>query len=188
MRWLVGFLALGLAGCNLSVNTSENEQADAGGYTMEIRAGELEQTYLITTPDGRTVGARAAEGASALMDATRAQALAAEPPPQGEDLPEQVSIRLPGFEMRVSGAEDNSEGDNGQVRISVGGENGQHVTVNADEGGPGDADDRAYVRITGADADAVRDFIAEQEELSADVKTQLLAELGLESAASSGAQ
>ena len=180
MRWLAGFLALGLAACSVAVDSSGDGQASAAGsYTMEIRAGELEQTYLITTPDGRTVGARAAEGASALMDGARAQALAAEAPPQSEDLPERVSIRLPGFEMTVAGEENAAEGDNGQVRIAVGGDDGQRVTVNADEGGPGEADDRAYVRITGADADGVRDFIAEQEELSAEVKAGMLAELGL---------
>jgi hypothetical protein len=180
MRWLFAVLALGLAACDVSTSSSSgSETASADTYTIEIRADDLVQTYLITTPDGRTVGARASEGASALMDGTRAQALAAEAPPQNEDLPERVAIRLPGFEMTVAGEDDGTGSENGQVRISVGGGDGQHVTVNADEGGPGEADDRAYVRITGADADAVRDFVAEQEELSAEVKQQLLTELAL---------
>ena len=165
-----------------------DQTASAGGYTMEIRAGHNQQTYLITTPDGRTVGARAAEGASALMDGTRAQALAAEPPPQGEALPEQVAIRLPGFSLSVAGEENGSESEAGQVRISVGGEDGQQVVVNADEGGPGEEDDLAYVRVSGADADAVREFIAEQEELSAEVKAQLIAELQLPPASENAAQ
>lgn len=180
MRWLVAVLALGLAACDVSTDVSSgSETASSDTYTIEIRADEMVQTYLITTPDGRTVGARAAEGASALLDGTRAQALAAEAPPQNEELSQRVAIRLPGFEMTVAGEDEGAEGDSGQVRISVGGGDGQHVTVNADEGGPGEADDRAYVRITGADADAVRDFIAEQEELSAEVKQQLLTELAL---------
>lgn len=190
MRWLIGALALGcLAACNVAVNTGGGQSAAADdGYVMEIRAGDGQQTYLITTPDGRTVGARAAEGASALMDADRAQALAASPPPQAEDLPEQVAIRLPGFELSVAGQEDGANSESGQVRVSVGGSDGQHVVVNADEGGPGEADDRAYVRVSGADAQAVRDFIAEQEELSAEVKAQLIAELNLPPAESSAEQ
>lgn len=188
MRWLLGVLALGLAGCSVAVNSGGDQSGAAGGYTMEIRASENQQTYLITTPDGRTVGARAADGASALMDSNRAQALAAVPPPQSEEMPEQMSIRLPGFEMRVAGDNNDADGENGQVRISVGGENGQRVLVDADEGGPGEADDRAYVRITGADADAVRDFIAEQDELSSEVRAQLLAELNLPPADAAAAQ
>jgi hypothetical protein len=181
MRWLVAVLALGLAACDVSTSSSsDSETASADTYTIEIRAEDLVQTYLITAPDGRTVGARASEGASALMDATRARSLAAEAPPQNEELSERVAIRLPGFEMTVAGQDDGTDnGDSGQVRISVGGGDGQHVTVNADEGGPGEADDRAYVRITGADADAVRNFVAEQEDLSAEVKQQLLTELAL---------
>lgn len=179
MRWMIAVLALGLAACDRSVSSSDGAQAEADGYTMEIRAGEVEQTYLITTPDGRTVGARAAEGASALMDSARAQALIAEPPPQNEDLPERVAIRLPGFEMTVSGEDDGGSEENGQVRLNIGGGDGEQVTVHADEGGPGEADDRAYVRITGADEDSVREFISNAEELSPEVKTQLLAELGL---------
>lgn len=181
MRWMIAVLALGLAACGVSVNSSEDEQtASADGYTMEIRASDQAQTYLITTPDGRAVGARAAEGASALMDAERAQALIAEPPPQSEDLPERVAIRLPGFEMTVAGEDEGGSGEeNGQVRLNIGGDDGERVVVHADEGGPGEADDRAYVRITGASERSVREFIAEQEELSAEVKAQLLAELNL---------
>ncbi|MBN8607391.1 MAG: hypothetical protein J0L81_10760 [Caulobacterales bacterium] len=191
MRLMAALLALGLAACGPVVigdGAGNDQTASAGGYTMEIRAGDNQQTYLITTPDGRTVGARAAEGASALMDNTRSQALAAEPPPQGEALPEQVSIRLPGFSLSVAGEDNGAESENGQVRISVGGEGGQQVVVNADEGGPGDADDLAYVRVSGADADAVREFIAEQEELSAEVKAQLIAELQLPPASENAAQ
>ncbi|MFO1016827.1 MAG: hypothetical protein U1E03_04465 [Hyphomonadaceae bacterium] len=183
MRALIAVLALAvLAGCDASVESSggDNASSSSGGYTLEIRADAAQQTYLITTPDGRTVGARAAEGASALMDTSRAQALAGEPPPQGSDeLPEVVAMRLPGFEMSVSGNDEDKSGENGRVALSIGGGE-QNIVVHADEGGPGEADDTAYVRITGADEAAVRDFVRDAEELSPEVKTELLAALSLQ--------
>lgn len=183
MRALIAVLALAvLVGCDASVESSggDNASSSSGGYTLEIRADAAQQTYLITTPDGRTVGARAAEGASALMDTSRAQALAGEPPPQGSDeLPEVVAMRLPGFEMSVSGNDEDKSGENGRVALSIGGGE-QNIVVHADEGGPGEADDTAYVRITGADEAAVRDFVRDAEELSPEVKTELLAALSLQ--------
>ena len=172
-----------LAACDGAVTTRDGDLAggpggEAGGYTLEVRASDLEQTYLVIAPDGRTVGARAAEGASALMDSDRAMALAATAPPRGEAIPEVLSLRIPGFEMSIGGTEENANGDQGSVAISLGA-GGQRIEVNANEGGPGDADDRAHVRITGADEAAVRDFIAEQDELSPSVQAQMLAELGI---------
>jgi hypothetical protein len=180
MRWVIAALALGaVAACDgsTSVNTSDGTSGAASGYTMEIRATEASQDYVIVAPDGRTVGARAADGASALMDTTRAQALAGEPPPEGEEVPEVMSIRLPGFEMSVGGTDEDANGDHGSVNLSIGGE--QNVVVRANEGGPGEADDTAFVRITGADEEAVRDFINDAEELSPEVKGQMLTQLGL---------
>lgn len=182
MRWLAALAALGfVAACDGSnVEVNGVDVGEAGGYTVEIRASELEQTYLIMTPDGRTVGARAAEGASALMDGERAQSLAAEAPPRSsEEVPEVFSMRVPGFEMSVAGNEDDANGENSQVQMSIGGGE-QNIVVHADEGGPGEADDRAYVRISGMDEDAVREFIAEADELSPAVQAQLLTELGFE--------
>jgi hypothetical protein len=180
MRWVIAALALGaVAACDGATSTATNNgtPATTDGYTMEIRATEASQDYVVVAPDGRIVGARAADGASALMDVARAQSLVAEPPPEGADAPEVFSMRLPGFEMAVSGAEENADGDNGAVNLSIGGE--QNVIVRANEGGPGDADDTAFVRITGADEESARDFINDAEELSPEVKTQMLAELGL---------
>lgn len=180
MRWALAALVLGLAACDADVRAPvDGEQAAAGGYTIEIRATDVEQTYLITAPDGRTIGARAAEGASALMDTTRAQALAADPLPQSEETMEVLSLRVPGFDLSIGANEENAEGEHGQVRLSLGGTDGQRVEVNANEGGPGDADDRAHVRITGADEAAVREFITGQDELSPSVQAQMLAELGV---------
>lgn len=175
-------LAAALAGCDASTTGDlEGGPSAAAGdtYTLEIRATSAEQTYLVIAPDGRTVGARAAEGVSALMDDTRAQALAGDPPPEGEATPEVMSLRLPGFSMSIGAGEENAEGEHGRVDLSIGGD-GQNVVVHADEGGPGEADDRAYVRITGADAEAVRNFIAEAEELSPAVQAEMLAALNLQ--------
>jgi hypothetical protein len=174
MRIALVVLALCAAACSPGVPAGDGQ----AGYTLEVRAGALEQTYLVTAPDGRVVGARAAEGASALMNADSARAVAAEPPPMGEAPPEIMSLRLPGLEMQINAEQDDANGDSGRVALSLGGE-GRNIVVNADEGGPGEADDRAYVRITGADESAVRDFIQDAEELSPEVKAQVLAELGI---------
>ncbi|MBY0563653.1 MAG: hypothetical protein K2P58_05635 [Hyphomonadaceae bacterium] len=170
-------------GADAPAGDEARQAAPPGGYTMEIRAGEAEQTYLVIAPDGRTVGARSAEGVSALMDGERARSLAASTPPQGEETPDVMSLRLPGFEMSVGGSESGANGENGRVNIAIGGGDGQRIEVRADEGGPGDADDRAYVRITGADETAVREFIAEADKLSPSVQAQMLAELGISESA-----
>lgn len=180
MRWVIAALAIGLAACSEGASTSTDapDGAQASGYTLEIRATNDVQTYLVTAPDGRIVGSRAASGVSALLDDSRAQALAGEAPPEGEPAPEVMSIRVPGFQMAIGGTEEDGNGENGSVNISVGGQ--QNVVVRANEGGPGDADDTAFVRITGADEASARDFINDAEELSAETKTQMLTALGLQ--------
>jgi hypothetical protein len=187
MRFLFAGLAVFAAACAEDVTVAGGDAAaPAEGYTLELRATQGEQTYLITAPDGRVVGARAAEGASALMDAERARAFAADPPPPGQTPPEVMSMRLPGFELQINAEEGDANDENGRVALSIGAD-GQNVTVNADEGGPGDADDRAYIRITGADEATVRDFIDDAEELSAEVKAEMLAELDIRAAAATAA-
>jgi hypothetical protein len=89
-----------------------------------------------------------------------------------------MALRLPGFVLSVGAAED-ADGERGRVALSIDG-GAQNIEVNADEGGPGEGDDRAYVRITGADEETVRDFIAKADELSPAVQAQMLAELGLD--------
>ncbi len=178
---MLGYMLAVLAACD-GVSTSPDGDLEgapgAGGYTIEIRASASDQTFLVTAPDGRVVGARAAEGASMLMENDRAMALAGAPPTQGEPPPEVVSLRVPGFNLRIGGVDENADGESGQVAISMGA-NGQNIEINADEGGPGDADDRAHVRIIGADEQAVREFIAEADELSPSVQAQMLAGLGI---------
>jgi hypothetical protein len=173
--WIVSLAALAAA-CSADVNV-DGDAAPGESYTLEVRATEGEQTYLVIAPDGRVVGARAAEGASALMNGDRARELAGDPPPQGETPPEVMSLRFPGVDLQIN-AEGDEAKENGRANVSINA--GDHsVVVNADEGGPGEADDRAYVRITGADEDAVRGFINDAEELSPQVKTEMLAELGI---------
>lgn len=172
--WIAGLAAL-LAACSGDI-TVDGDAAPDESYTLEVRATEGEQTYLVIRPDGRVVGARAAEGASALMNGDRARELAGDPPPQGETPPEVMSLRFPGVDLQINA--DEGEGETGRANVSINA--GEHsVVVHADEGGPGESDDRAYVRITGADEDAVRDFVNDAEELSPQVKTEMLAELGI---------
>jgi hypothetical protein len=175
MRLLVALASLlALTACDAS--TGSGNASAGGGYTLEIRASTDAQTYIVVTPEGATVGARSAEGASALMDADRARALFDDPPPQGET-PQLVSVNIAGFNMSIGGSE-GEDGEQDRVNLSFGGDN-QRVEIYADEGGPGEADDRAYVRISGADEDAVRGFIADAEDLSPEVRAQMLAALGL---------
>lgn len=176
MRLLIAALALGVSACSADVST-EGEVAAGEGYTLEVRASDAEQTYLVTAPDGRMVAARAAGGQSALMDASGVQALAATPAPESS-APEVMSMSVPGFELSINAEEDDAAG-NGSVAVAINAD-GQRIEVNADEGGAGEGDDRAHVLITGADEAAVRDFIGEAEELSPEVRTQMLAALGLE--------
>lgn len=169
MRGLLAALAvLGLAACTEGDSV---ERAASGGYTLEVRATEAEQIYVVTAPDGRVVAGRAAGGASALMQPDAIQALAAAP--QSENLPGVVSFSAPGFSVNISG-EDNGDQDAAHIAVNAG---GQQITVNARDGGA--VGDNAFVRITGADEAAARDFIAEADELSPAVQAEMLAGLGL---------
>jgi hypothetical protein len=51
--------------------------------------------------------------------------------------------------------------------------------VDADHGGPGHADDRAQVTLSGMSAHDARHFIMEQDDLSSQVQSQMIAALGL---------
>lgn len=177
MRWMLALAALAAAGCVDVKPGSEGEFAGgpAGGYTLEVRASQGEQIFLVTSPDGRAVAARAADGASALMDAA---ALGALPAMSDEDMREVVSLRLPGVDLSVSGSPDNKgQEGSGRVSVNVG---GRSVEVNASEGAPGETDDNAHVLIRGVDEAEAREFIAKADQLSPAVQAQMLAGLGLE--------
>lgn len=174
MRAVIAVLALALAACD---GATMGEQEPAGGYTLEVRADEEVQTYIITAPDGRATAARSAEGASALLDADAIERLGAMQPLNPEPQPEVFALRFPGVDIAVSADEDNPNSESAQVRVSAG---GRTVHVDAEEGGPGGVGDRANVRITGATEEDAREFIDDAEHLSSEVKAQMLATLGLE--------
>lgn len=165
-----------LAACSGEVSISDNETNPSGGYTLEVRASEAEQAYLVTAPDGRVVGARASDGQSALLDAQGLQHFAQAPDvePIGQEL---VVLRVPGLDLSVRGDPEGTGESGGGVNLSIGGRN---LEVNADEGGPGESDDRAQVRINGASEADVRNFITKADQLSPAVQAEMLAALGLE--------
>jgi hypothetical protein len=130
------------------------------------------------------------------------------PKPSTESTGDHVSIHAPGFDLHVEGddvhvnenghmnidhtthgaastSDDTADDDddsnhdnsgNGHVSMNIGGF-GMHV--DADEGGPGRADDRAQVTLSGMSAHDVRHFIREQDDLSSDVRAQMIAALDL---------
>lgn len=182
MRLVLAALAALLAAACVDVKSNaDGDLAGAAGegYTLEVRAGEAEQVFVVTSPEGRTVAARAADGASALLDDGALHALmAAAPALDSSAHQEVVSLRMPGINLSVSGDPDGKgEAGSGRVSINVG---GHSVEVNASEGGPGDGDDRAHVRITGVPESEAREFIAKADALSPAVQADMLAALGLD--------
>ncbi len=173
--WMLAAALLCTSACSESVDL---EGAPSGeGYTLEVRASEAEQIYVVTAPDGRSVAGRAADGASALLDADALRAFAAAAP-EGEPPPEVLALRVPGFDLSIGGGDADGTGDTGRVSISVNG--APRVEVNAQEGGPGEGDDRAHVRISGVSESEARQFITKADELSPAVQAEMLAALGLE--------
>lgn len=174
MRVLMLAAALFAAAC-ADVEAPAPPAVDSDGYTLEIRASDAEQIYLVTAPDGRVVAGRAADGASALMADADIRALApavsAEP---DETLRHVMSLRLPGFDLSVHGEDDGDDGG-GRVELNVG---GRAVQITAEDGAPGE--DRAHVLIRGVPEAEVREFVASADHLSPAVQAQMLAELGLE--------
>jgi hypothetical protein len=143
-----------------------------GGYGMQIFAVENAKIFYVVGPGGKSVAARAAEGQSAIMPAEEAKALIARHggalaahAPEGGD---KVKIKIPFVGIDVVSDE---SGDNAKVRINAG---GQKIEVDAN-----DAANAAHVRISGANADSVRDFIQDGESLSAETKAAMLKALGL---------
>ena len=179
MRALVLVFAAILAACEAGTHSGDGERAGgpADRYAIEIRASEAQQIYIVTAPDGERVAARAAGGASMLMDAEDFRALASEAPLADEaELREQVSLRMPGFDLSVRADPNAVDGEGGgRVSLNLG---GQAIEVDASDQGAGT--ERANVRISGMDEADVRAFIAKADDLSPAVQAQMLAELGLE--------
>lgn len=178
MRALIGVLAFGLAACDAPGGVAGGpDGVSSNSYTVEIRALESVQTYIITAPDGRVVAARAADGASALLDANATRALGVAEAAAASDAPEVFALRFPGVDISISADEDNPNSESARVRVNAG---GHSVLVDANEGGPGEADDHANVRIAGMSEADVREFIAKADELSPSVQAQMLTDLDLE--------
>ena len=167
-----------LAACDGSYSSSSDAapQDTAGGYTLEVRAVEGVQTFIVIAPDGRQTGTRVAEGASALMDNDAIQRLGPMEPIQDEPNPEVFALRMPGVNISVAADESDPNSESATVRVNAG---GRTVHVDAEDGGPGENDDRANVRITGASESDAREFINDAEDISAEVKQQMLTALGL---------
>lgn len=168
-----------LAGCSAEVNVDENSastgDAAAQGYTMEIFAHENEQIYLVSHEDGRAAAARVVDTTSSNIEASEARALLNDRQAAlGDPGEEVVGFRAPGFRLSIKG--DEADGDNNDsVEINVETPGGG-VSIDARDDG---ANDRARVRITGADEGAARNFINDLEDVSPEVKAAMLAELGL---------
>jgi len=157
-----------------------------GGYNLEIRASDDAQFFLVTTPDGHVVGARASKGQSAMMDDDAIHALLATTPAAATTSatdtstgtstnPNNVSIQAPGVSIQASG-DDNGK-DNGDAHVTLGGgNNGPGIHIDAH--GNGDSGN-AHVVINGVDAKTAHDFITGADDLSSDTKAQMLAALGM---------
>ncbi len=178
MRLLLLALAapLVLAACDASSSSTTSTQEPAGGYRLEVRAVQGVQTYIVTAPDGRQTASRATQGVSALLDADAIERLGVAEP-LSSDQPEVFALRLPGVDISVAADEDNANSDSATVHINAG---GRTVHVDAEDGGPGENDDTANVLITGATEEDARDFINDAEDVSAEVRSQMLAAVGLE--------
>lgn len=169
---LLGFLAV-LGACSVDVST--DAAGPAGAYELQIAANEATQFYLVTGPDSRAA-AKVENGVSSLVDPNEARlalgearAAAADLEPMPED--HNVNIKLPGFELAVSGHEEGQ--DRAQIAINAG---GREVHVDASDGS---RTGQALVHVTGASESDARDFINEAEDLSAETKAQMLDALGL---------
>ena len=158
-----------------------------GAYNLEIRASEDAQFFLVTTPDGHVVGARASKGESAMMDDAAVHALLAAPPVAATTSAtgtstgastntntNTVSIQAPGVSIQASG-DDNGKGDNGDAHVSL---NVGGPSIQIDAHGNGEDSGNAHVVINGVDAKAARDFIVHADALSPAVQAQMLAALG----------
>lgn len=201
-RGVMVLAAMFAAACSMDVNG----KGHGGPYSVEIRAVGDTQVFVVRGPENKVAAARAGGGTSTFLNADQLQhALAAmpTPTPSPETGDDHVSIHAPGFDLHVQGDDvhinddDHGKPDNaptahaaagatttdsgddtgsGQVSMNIG---GFAMHVNADHGGPGDADDRAQITFNGMSAHDARHFIMEQDDLSSQVQAQMIAALGL---------
>jgi len=151
---------------------SANVGGKSGGYSINVSEQGGATTYLVVRPDGMQVAAVADAEGSRLIEAGDAHAAMSDtisalgPPPE-----EKVAIKVPGMSINVQGEDGTPE--RAKVELNIGGQ-----SIQVDAAGPNGGED-SVVKIGGVDADAARQFIDEAEGLSADVKTQMKAKLGL---------
>ena len=180
MTWrliLAAAAVLGLAACDAQGAKSGAHSVAAPGYTLDVFARDNEQIYLVSDAQSHVAAARVVDHVSSLIAADDARALLAQrqemfhAPREGG-----VNIQAGGFSMKIDGEgdTDSKEGGNAHIDINAG---GHGITIDA-QGDSGDSS-RARVHISGADQDTARKFISEADDLSADVKAQMLHTLGL---------
>jgi hypothetical protein len=181
---LAAFVGMSLAACGPHADKVDSDDVGAGpGYTLEVRADEGAQIFIVAYEDGRVAAARAKDGQSEMLDQRDARALLSQPGALSDPAPEQadVSFSVPGFSLSVSGDKDGDDDDgdeekgHARVAIEVG---GKSVHVDAQDEGEGDSG-RAHVRITGATAQDAREFIAKADKLSPAVQAEMIDAMGL---------
>lgn len=179
MRNLViaGLMAGLLGACSVGADGGQGPSAaaPAEGYTLEVIADDARQIYIVSHSDGRAVAARVEGGASALMDAGEAQAMAAQRFGVIGETEPPIALRFPGLQMSIAGKEDEA-GERVRIAINAG---GREVLVDAqDPAGGVDTAEQATVRIAGADENDAREFIREAEDLSDATRDEMRAALG----------
>jgi len=179
VRWMAAAIAaLALGACSISTEAGAPPAPSATeGYTLQIVAEESAQIYLVTHSDGRSVAAKVENGQSALMDAeAAADRVEARMGVMGEPTEGQVHIRFPGVSISVAGQDHGGGHDRARIAISAG---GHDVLVDAEDSPRGEDAEKVVVRIPGVSAEDAREFIDESDKLSAEVKAQMRAALGL---------
>ena len=172
-HWLAAFFAaVALGACEPGSVGGGAGSVPGGDYTLEVFSHQGDQIYVVSRANGKETAARVHAGESAIFDASEAHGLIAQRPLDAPAEPD-VAVRAPGFALSV--ADDDAVGnDNARVEINIG---GKSVLIDAANAG---AQRRALVRITGADADAARNFVTEARGLSADTKADMLKAVGLQ--------
>jgi hypothetical protein len=172
MRAFAAALALfGLAACGQATPPA----SPTGGYTMQVLASRQEQFYLVTTPEGGRVAARAGGGTSEIVTPEQVESAVGERLGVFGQATEQHVTNIFGVNVAVAG--DDAEPGKERARVAVNVQ-GREVLVDAQEH-DGNARESAAVRINGASADEARSFVHDADELSAETKAEMLRQLGL---------
>ncbi|HVY85742.1 MAG TPA: hypothetical protein VG943_11450 [Caulobacterales bacterium] len=181
MNWKMIFAAAAvtLAACNEGAHGPKGApEAAAPGYTLDVFARNNEQIYLISHDGGRVAAARVVDKHSEIIQPAEAhQILDARQAEFRAPEHQAVNVQAGGFSLSISGDGDDKTGDakNGSAHIELN-SGGHGVSIDAQGN---DADGRARVHVTGADEQSARSFINDADDLSPEVKTEMLHTLGL---------